>query len=492
MINTKLKKAMAVTLVSAMAVSSLAACSSSSSSDAGATKGTEDTKAPDESKDESQGGGTEAGKMEAPSTEGWDESKKIWVYSWNDEFGSRLQVVLDKYPQFKDYYEYVNFGISGTDGQYIQKIDALLEKGAGAEYPSIIAMDDSIAKYYYETENTLSLDDLGITSDMYANAYKYTIDYATYNGKVKGLTWQATPGNFTYRASIAEKVLGTSEPDKVQEYVKDWETFFDTADKMKDAGYKMLSGADDIKYAIWDQKTTPWLTVDGDNEKLTLDDTVKDYLEKAKKLYDGDYTDKTTMWSDPWNANFEDDVFGYFGCTWFVYWSIKYAEVETGEKDEKGDPIKEPDPNGTYGDWRLCVGPESYHWGGSYMAVMKDCPNVELAAFLMYSLCCDEDIMYTIQKDSLDFVNNKAANKRISEDGSGKSGVLGGQDPVASWMEAAEKIDLSNSTYLDATIYTYIDKASEAYNAGTYATADEAIQYIKDQVKSNYDYITVE
>ena len=160
----------------------------------------------------------EAAKMEAPSTDGWDDSKKIYFYSWNDEFGSRMQYVLDAYPEYADYVEYVNLGCSGTDGTYQQTIDELLETGASADkYPSIIAADNDVAKYYTESDYTVSMESVGITDEMYANAYKYTKDYATYDGELKALTWQATPGCLIYRTDIAEEVLGASDPDTVAE-----------------------------------------------------------------------------------------------------------------------------------------------------------------------------------------------------------------------------------------------------------------------------------
>ena len=323
--------------------------------------------------------------------------------------------------------------------------------------------------------NKSNLADAGLTDDMYANAYNYTVQYGTVDGNLKAVTWQAAVGNFTYRADIAEEVLGTSDPAEVQEYVKDWDTFFDTADKMKEAGYAMLSGPDDIKYAIWDQQTQPWVTVDADgNETLTLDDCVSDYFEKAKQLYDGGYTDQTSMWSDAWSANFEGDVFGYFGCTWFVYWSIATTEDSA---------------TSTYGDWRVCQGPVGYHWGGTYVCIGADTPNPELAAFLLYELCCDSDMMASIEEETKDFVNNKEAVAKVIADGEGASDILGGQNPVETWAQAALDIDLSNSTYMDANLKAIMDKASEGYNAGT---IDDPVQYVKDEVASTYDYITVE
>ena len=476
------KKLLSVLLSTAMVASLLVGCGSSSEEAAPAETTTEEAtteEATEEVAEEEEAEPettevTEAATMEAPSTDGWDESKKIYTYSWNDEFGSRLDLVLDKYPEYKDYVEHVNLGVSGTDGTYQTAVETAIETG-DAKYPSLIAADNDVAKNFTESDYTMNLADAGLTDDMYANAYNYTVQYGTVDGNLKAVTWQAAVGNFTYRADIAEEVLGTSEPDEVQEYVKDWDTFFDTADKMKEAGYAMLSGPDDIKYAIWDQQTQPWVTVDADgNETLTLDDCVSDYFEKAKQLYDGGYTDQTSMWSDAWSANFEGDVFGYFGCTWFVYWSIATTEDSA---------------TSTYGDWRVCQGPVGYHWGGTYVCIGADTPNPELAAFLLYELCCDSDMMASIEEETKDFVNNKEAVAKVIADGEGASDILGGQNPVETWAQAALDIDLSNSTYMDANLKAIMDKASEGYNAGT---IDDPVQYVKDEVASTYDYITVE
>lgn len=43
--------------------------------------------------------------------------------------------------------------------------------------------------------------------------------------KLKAVTWQATPGLFAYRRSIAKDVLGTDDPDAVQEALADWDKF---------------------------------------------------------------------------------------------------------------------------------------------------------------------------------------------------------------------------------------------------------------------------
>ncbi|MCQ2522447.1 MAG: ABC transporter substrate-binding protein [Lachnospiraceae bacterium] len=435
----------------------------------------------------------DAAKMEVPDTSAWTDADKIYVYSWNDEFGNRLARVTgseiygvnpgDKddngndiyvegaYPELAQFVEYINLGCSGTDGTYQQKLDAAW---GTAEHPSLIACDNDVAKYFTESDMTLNLYDLGITDDMYANSYDFAVQYAKYGDELKALTWQAPAGNISYRADIAEEVLGVSEPDDVQAFVKDWDTFFDTADKMKEAGYAMVSSYDEIKYACWDQQTQPWVKVDADgSETLQLDSAVEMYFEYAKKLADGGYIQNVdaTMWSDGWNANYDGDVFCYFGCTWAVYWCLK--------------------ADATYGDWRVTEGPVGYHWGGTYVAVTDGCPNTELAAFLAYSLCCDEDIMYRIAVETKDFVNNKAAIAKEVANGDGADALLGGQNPVATWAESAKKINLSNACYLDSEIKTMIDSAAKLLIAGDVDVAG-AIENVKSQVAEKYDYITVE
>jgi ABC-type glycerol-3-phosphate transport system substrate-binding protein len=304
---------------------------------------------------------------------------------------------------------------------------------------------------------------------MYSEAFNYTVEYATVDGQLMGLTWQAAPGCFIYRNDIADDVLGAHDEATVQEAVKDWDAFLATADKMKEKNYKMLSGPDDVKYVYLDQRTSPWVV----DDKLNIDSAVTDYLEMAKKLYDGDYTNKTGMWNDDWNANFSGDVFGYFGCTWFVYWCI-------------------PSDSKFYGNCSMVQGPKSYHWGGTYLGVTKDCPNKPLAALVMYTLCCDKDAMAKLSEETLDFVNNKAAMQSLIDAGKGASEVLGGQNPLSIWYEAAQGISLKNATEYDSTINGFLDTASQAYNSGEVKSVDDAVANIKSDVQNAYSFITVE
>ena len=404
-----------------------------------------------------------------------DESTAINVYSWNSELGDRLNYFYEEYPEYKSLVNYVNLGLGGTSDEYKTAIESAINSG-GENYPSIIACDNDVALYFLKSDYIIPISKVNISPDDYSEAYNYTVDYATINGELKGVTWQACPGCFVYRNDIAREVLGSSDPENVQAAIDDWGKFFVTADKMKEAGYKMLSGPDDVKYVFLDQRSSPWV----ENDKLNIDQAVYDYLETSKKLYDGGYTDKTSMWSDAWTANLSDGkVFGYFGCTWWVYWCVPYQSEGSGN-------------GGFYGNCSIVNGPSSYHWGGTYLCVTADCPNKGLAGLILYTMTCNTEIMQKLSEETLDFVNNKRAIQNQIDSGTGASEVLAGQNPLTVWAESAEKISLKNATEYDSTINGFMDIASSAYNSGEVNDIGSAVDIIKDSVRNTYSYILVE
>ena len=467
----KIKKALALSLAMAMGLS-LVACGGNddATTEAASDDATEATEAAsDDATEATEADASATGAIAAPSTDGWDDSKKIYAYSWDEDFSKKMNVVLDKFPEYKDYVEFVTLGVGGTSDEYKTAIDTALT--SGDKYPSLIPADNDVAKYWSEDDTkTANLTDLGFTDDVMANSYDFAKQYGTYNGELKAVTWQATAGSVFYRRDIAKEVLGSDDPETVQAALADWDKFFETADKLKNAGYKIVSGPSDVKYAIWDTQSQPWVTDDGSSEKLTLDGAVTEYLETGKKIYDGGYSNNTALWDSSWAADMANDskVFCYFGCPWFI-----------GSMQGNG---------AVDGNWGAVTGPTSYHWGGTYVMVGKDTPNPELCAFLLYELTCDPDVGVDITNKTGDCVNNKAANERLINgelsSGNAAQKFLGGQNPIEVWAASAEGINLSNVTYQDASIKAFIDEAATAYNSNTYTSVDDAVKYIEDKCAS--------
>ena len=227
----KIKKALALSLAMAMGLS-LVACGGNDDATTEA--------ASDDATEATEADASATGAIAAPSTDGWDDSKKIYAYSWDEDFSKKMNVVLDKFPEYKDYVEFVTLGVGGTSDEYKTAIDTALT--SGDKYPSLIPADNDVAKYWSEDDTkTANLTDLGFTDDVMANSYDFAKQYGTYNGELKAVTWQATAGSVFYRRDIAKEVLGSDDPETVQAALADWDKFFETADKLKNAGYKIVS-----------------------------------------------------------------------------------------------------------------------------------------------------------------------------------------------------------------------------------------------------------
>jgi hypothetical protein len=466
----KFKKAMALSLALAMGLS-LVACGSDDSSDdtttATQTEEEKDTAEDTEADNSADASDTDSDTEVDASNVG--NGEKIYVYSWNDELGNRLDSTFrTKYPELSDQVEYINLNVSGTTDEYPAKIQGAVDEGS--QYPSLFASDESLMLSFAAKDFTAPLAESGFDVDAYAaTAYQYTVDFATVDGELMAATWQATPGIMLFNKDMAEEVLGTSDSDEVQAMVSDWDGFFEVAQKMKDAGYYMVSGADEVKYPLLANKETAWV-VDG---KLSIYDSVYDMLELSKKIYDEGYSQNSAQWSSEWTANMSNGTtFCFFGTTWFIGDTVFVTE----------DTI-----------YHSCPGPVGYYWGGSYFLYGKDCPNPELAALVVASLTTDVDLTYSLLASGDEgCVNNTEAVAKAIADGVGAIDKLDGETPLATFDEGAKMIDMSKSTAYDSQINTILSTVSTSYNVGDDADIDAAIADLKQQVASTITDIVVE
>ncbi|MGN1133107.1 MAG: hypothetical protein ACI4RN_01485 [Oscillospiraceae bacterium] len=219
----------------------------------------------------------------APSKE---SQNTINIYCWNTEFKSRVDKYYGDKSKYKVEYEDVKDAdgkpvhqIKSIDGKkvnwvqvenegnaYQTKLDEALSKQQTSDNKvDMFLVEADYALKYLDSEDgvgvALSVQDLGITADDTSEMYKYTKDVAidSKSGELKALSWQATPGLFMYNAKIAKDVLGTDDPEKVQEAVSDWDKFTETAQKMKDKGYAMVSGFDDTYRCFSNNVSSPWV-----------------------------------------------------------------------------------------------------------------------------------------------------------------------------------------------------------------------------------------
>ncbi len=376
------------------------------------------------------------------------EGKVLNIYVWNDEFPSR----------FNDYYASkvpadvkVNFvQTPNQDNAYQNKLDEVLlnQKSAKADDKvDIFLVEADYALKYVDTDYTLDvMKDVGLTKKDLANQFQYTKDVMTSSkGKLKGVTWQACPAGFVYRRSYAKEVLGTDDPDKVQELLSDWSKFDAVAAKMKAAGYFMLSGYDDDFRVFSDNVTSKWVK----GNKIVVDPQFNKWIEQTKTYTDKGYNNKTSLWNSEWSNGMMKDgkVFGYFGPAWFVDFSMPHGD------------------GSAYGDWAFCKGPQGYSWGGTWICAAAGTDNISLIKDIMLTLTCDKDTMVKIAKVAGDFTNNEPAMKEVAASDY-KNDFLGGQNHMAFFIQSAASIDKSNISAYDQGMTEKLQQSMKDYFEG--------------------------
>ena len=419
---------------------------------------------------------------DAPAAQG----KVLNIWCWNDEFQGRFN---NYYPEVASIAEdkstttlkdgtVVKWTINANENNnYQNKLDeALLNQDSAAD-------DDKVDIFLIEADYALDVKaDIGLTDADLAGQYQYTKDIVSVDGSQRGTTWQATPGLFAYRRSIAKEVLGTDDPTEVQSHLSDWDKFNEVAAQAYAKGYKMLSGFDDAYRTFSNNVDAPW--VDGTTVKV--DPNIMKWVDQTKEYTDKGYNNKSSLWDSQWAADQgpSGKVFGFFYSTWGINFTLLGNSLETpvaeGGKEEVG--------NGIYGDYAVCEGPQPYYWGGTWICAAAGTDNTDIIRDVMQKLTCDEAIMKQITLDTQDYTNNEKAMEEIANSDYA-SDFLGGQNHIALFAEAAKKIDMSNAGPYDQGLNESFQNAFKDYFTGT-VDEDTAKANFETAIKEKYPELT--
>lgn len=357
------------------------------------------------------------------------EGKVFNVYAWNEEFKG----FFEKYYTVPEGVT-VNWVINPSDGGvYQQKLDeALSGQDAAAADDKIdmfLAEADYIAKY---TNAAVTMDVTSIGVQPLDTEYGYTISAASgSDGTLKGVSFQCCPSGLIYRRSIAEAVLGTSDPAEVQEQLSDWTKFDEVAAKAKEAGYLMTPSYAETYRPFANNITTDWVDADGN---FQVDDQVKTWIKQAKNYVDNGYTLTGGVWSDEKSAQMGADgkAMCFFGPAWYYNFCMGPAW---------------DDATGSKGDWALIEGPAAHFWGGTWLLAATGTDNPEMVADVMNAFTANEDICSKLVSEENQFSNNTAVNQKFADDPTYGNELLGGQNDTAIFVELAKNIKFRSTPY---------------------------------------------
>ena len=406
------------------------------------------------------------------------EGAVINIYSWNDEFRTRLEAI---YPEvestssdgtvtkLKDGTEIHWIINPNQDGVYQQKLDeALLNQASAANDDKVdifLSETDYVFKYTdADADVAMPLEDLGIdpATDL-ADQYEFTKTTASdQNGVQRGSTWQCCPGLLVYRRDIAKDVFGTDDPVAVGEKVKDWDTLKGTAEELKAKGYFTFASYADTFRLYGNSISAPWVAAGETTVKV--DPQIMNWINDSKEWLDAGYFDKTVkgQWNDDWNKSMSSSskVFAFLLPAWGIDFTLN------------------PNWDGEDGVWGVTNPTQEYNWGGSYIHAATGTDNPEHVKDIILSLTANKDNLIKISRDYMDFTNTVSGMQEAATDASFASEFLGGQNPYEYFAPVAENIQIAPLSSYDQGCVELIQNAFSDYFQGN-------VDY--DQAKANFE-----
>ena len=366
----------------------------------------------------------------------------------------------------------IDFSLTPSE-QFPARLDPALRVGRRVA-PDVFALESAFVRRYIESGLLLDLTEL--YEEVRDRVLRYPVEIATYNGRVYGMSWQATPGAMFFRRSLALQYLGTDDPAEVQELFANWDLFLETAQRLNDASggrVVVVSAVDELGFPFYASRSRPWV-VDG---QLYIDPVLIDYMRIARTLRDNGLDGRATQWSEGWFAGMNDalrdgagnlvPVFSYFLPTWGLHYQLVPRGVDT------------------YGDWAMIQGPAFWFWGGTWLAAYRDTRHPQAAKDLIRLFTTNEDNLYRWATERGDFLNNIYVVNRIKDDFA--MPFLGGQNHYAAFAEKALHIDGSIIQGTDQAIQELFLEAVNQY-VQDMATMEQALDTFRTQVRATLGF----
>lgn len=413
-----------------------------------------------------------------------DYSGEITVWSFTNEVEQMIPYFNQVYPNIT-----VNFtSIPNQDEVYLNRIHDVMSSGVGA--PDVFTGEAAFYRQFIDNEYWMALDGINYDiSDFENDIVPYILDSTLdENGKVRALSWQATPGGLFYRRSIAEAVLGSGDPDVVSQYTSSLEGLKELGQLIKDEyGNEkyLLSSYSDMQQFVYNLKDEPYT----DGNSFTTPETLHTYMEIAKEFAELEITKEgywitndeneeeyvsTSVWYPGWFEGMADaSVMCYVLPTWGLHYVLK--------------PSAEPEANNGEmeftGDWGLATPPAAYSWGGTWIGVNDQ--TSEQQKILSYQfvkfVATNKNFLTRWAKDTGDFIANMDIIEDIKDDFSDP--FLGGQNHYLYFYEEAQKVDVYDNGPYDFQIENAFGQAVADYVEGV-KSYDDAITGFEDDVYS--------
>lgn len=380
---------------------------------------------------------------------------------------------------------------------YVTKVQTALN--GGQKEPDIIVGEPQMLEDFYDAGYFEDLNQAPYNAQDYADQI---VDYVwdvgqDADGIQRAISYQITPAGIYYRRDIAQKVFGTDKPEEIGQLFADYTTILETAQTLKDAGYRIFASDAEIAYFSGD---SAWV-IDG---VLNVDQGRKDYQELCVYLYQEDYTAYANQWSTPWYQamagevpiltadiqNYADDSVDVWNAETFAEATkdLDKTEVFAFGLPSWGVLTMRDNVGETSGKWGVCSGPAYGFGGGTFIGISALSEKKDLAwDFLKFCTLNEDTANWWIDKSQGDTVSLIPVLEAHAEDA---NEIYGGQQLYKFWLEQAKGIDYSKVTRYDKFIGDEWGRATTAIKTGE-KSQEDAWNEFYDQIEATYPEITV-
>lgn len=390
------------------------------------------------------------------------------VWSFTDEINTMVEeYFIPANPDLDYQIEIVNIPTE----EFETKLDPIISTD---DAPDVILLEQNFAKKYVESGLLADFSAFNNIMEGSEDTYDYVKGIGTnQDGVFNATAWQAAPGAFFYRQSMAEEYLGVSTPEELQAKISDWDGFIETARELKEASngekYMIASTGADLRFPYLGSRETGWVV---DNE-LVIDEKVNEMLETARLMVEEGLTLDVEAEGEEYFAGMNsDEIFGYTLPTWGLHFWLK------------------PNAENTAGDWRMVQGPATYFRGGTWIGMLDNSDMKEAASELITFVGTSDEFLTQWAEDTGDVVSNEAVVESIKDDYSDE--FLGGQNHYAAFADMVNDINTDIITEYDQQINSlFLDFALTPYSKGE-VELEEALDSFKQQVQNSYPDLVVE
>ncbi len=384
------------------------------------------------------------------------EATTLRIMSWNEDFRELMERFF--IPRHSKLME--NVEIEWITTEINSYRSDLQNRLAGGESIDLFLGSCEMAPFLAADPNVAPLADLGITAEELSCQYRFTrVLGSDTDGVQKGSAYDAEPGILLYRADYAEKYLGVTHQEEMQEKLSSWDSFLATARTLNEKSngkIRMLPNSAELWKSVDWAMSGLWLT---DGKLSVSDESIAHWLNTFKDIYSSKGFASAKTLDDDWYGALDSGVFCFYAAPWLCRSGRReVADITTIFSYEKRSGV-------SFGKFRTSPAPEGFVYGGNWLYSAKNSVNKDIAAAIIRAFTCDAAFMKLIALAGMKYVNHSGVCRELAALQM-PNPLFEGLDAFSVYDAAASGLELSVPTIYDRSLSGLLYDQTKAYCKG--------------------------